>query len=545
MRTKPRSYANLLPANGRPRVAYFCMEYGIHEEFPIYAGGLGILAGDYMKSAHDLQLPVVGIGILWKQGYTNQRIGPDGMPFDEYPNVDYGDKIEDTGVRVSVRVATSEVELRVWKLARYQTAPLFLLDTVNHQDRWINQRLYDPRPDCRVAQEIVLGVGGVRALRRLGIDVDVLHFNEGHAVFAGVEMIAERMANGLLFEEATEYARKRIVFTTHTPVPAGNEVHNMKDLRRLGAACELVDSEMIELGGSPFNMTVAGLRLSHRANAVAELHAVTSRHMWKDVTGAAPIIAITNGVHQPTWQDARIREAAAKGESALMEVHRALKRELVDLVQRRSGIRLDPDRPIIGFARRAAPYKRPNLVLRDPAWLDKLIRQHGLQFVFSGKAHPADGTGKKIVSDLYRYSREYPESIVFVQNYDMEVGSTLTRGADVWLNNPIRPMEASGTSGMKAAMNGVLNASILDGWWPEGCEHGVTGWAIGDETQGRPDQDEIDLKALHEVFDRDVIPTLADPKAQSRMMMASVRMGVEKFTSDRMVRDYFEKLYTA
>ncbi|HVO31736.1 MAG TPA: alpha-glucan family phosphorylase, partial [bacterium] len=410
MRIKPRSYPGLLPTGDKPRVAYFCMEYGIHEEFPIYAGGLGVLAGDFVKSASDLGVPVCALGLLWRQGYVSQKIGPDGMPVDEYP-ANNPEFLDDTGVRVHVRILSREVELRVWKVNRYKIAPLFLLDTVDFNDHWINQRLYDPRPDCRLAQEMVLGVGGVRALRKLGIEVDLLHFNEGHAVFAGVEQVADRMATGLTFEEAVEWARQRIVFTTHTPVPAGNEIHPLKDLRRVGATLELVDSELTQIGGNPFSMTVAGLRLSHSANAVAQLHGETARQMWKDVSSAAPILAITNGVHVPTWQDERIREAAKKGESALLEAHGVLKRELVQLVSERNGQRLDPDRPIIGFARRAATYKRANLILRDPEWLGTLVRKYGVQLVFSGKAHPADVTGKKLLQEIVKYSREWPEAI--------------------------------------------------------------------------------------------------------------------------------------
>ena len=541
MRTKPRTYPNLFPPSGdKPRVAYFCMEYGIHEEFPIYAGGLGILAGDFVKSAADLQVPVVAVGILWRQGYTTQKIGSDGHPVDEYP-ANNPDFLEDTGARVRVRVLAAEVELRVWRVARYKIAPLFLLDTVNHQDHWINQRLYDPRPDCRLAQEIALGIGGVRALRKLGIEVDVLHFNEGHAVFAGLERICERMASGDGFEEAWADARKRIVFTTHTPVPAGNEVHSLKDLRRIGATQELLDKELEQIGGSPFSMTVAGLRLSMASNAVAQLHGETARQMWKDVDNASTIQAVTNGVHPGTWQDERIRDA--KNETALLAAHKETKRELLALVQQRNGVRLDPDRLLIGFARRAAPYKRANLILRDPKWLEKLVKKHGAQLVFSGKAHPADGAGKRLISELVRFSHDWPESIVFLQNYDIEIGRRLTRGADVWLNNPIRPLEASGTSGMKAAMNGVLNVSILDGWWPEGCVHGVTGWAIGDMSQGRADQDEYDLASLHTVMENDVVPAFANPSKWAAMMAASIKMGVEKFSSDRMVADYYEKLY--
>jgi len=302
---------------------------------------------------------------------------------------------------------------------------------------------------------------------------------------------------------------------------------------------------MDALGGNPFNMTVAGLRISRAANAVARLHAETSRNMWKDVSGAAPIHAVTNGVHLPTWQDPRVKAAAAKDEAALLETHGALKRELVELVAATNGVRLDPERPILGFARRAATYKRPNLILRDPRWLERLLKGKGVQLVFSGKAHPADQAGKKIVAELYRYSRDFPESIVFLQNYDLQIARAMVRGCDVWLNNPIRPLEASGTSGMKAAMNGVLNCSILDGWWPEGCEHGVNGWAIGDATAGAPDQDGKDFAALQKVIDGEVLPAFSDRPKWGAMMAASIRMATEKFSSDRMVRDYYEKLYRA
>src|SRR5262244_1264553 len=282
-------------------VAYFCMEFGLHAEFPIYAGGLGILAGDYIKSAHDLGRPVVGVGLRWARGYSRQRLAPDGTPVDDFPEY-AADFLEDTRVRVRVRVGTREVEARVWQVTRWGNAPLFLLEPTAEADRWITHRLYEPTLDRRVAQEILLGVGGIRALRKLGLEVATYHFNEGHAVFAGVELIAERMAAGTSFADAWGAVREQIVFTTHTPVAAGNEVHAIAELRRLGACCELVDWEMRQIGGDPFNMTVARLRLSRRANAVSQLHAEVSRTMWHDVEGASEIVPITNGVPVPTWQ---------------------------------------------------------------------------------------------------------------------------------------------------------------------------------------------------------------------------------------------------
>ncbi|HET7876568.1 MAG TPA: alpha-glucan family phosphorylase [Methylomirabilota bacterium] len=523
-----------------PVVAYFSMEYGLHEDFHSYAGGLGVLAGDFMKSAGDLGVPVVSVGLRWAQGYTVQRIGPDGYPVDEWRDHP-ADFLEDTRARVRVRVGAREVECRVWRVGRFAIAPLLLLEPVDPRDRWITERLYDTRPNCRIAQEMLLGIGGVRALGALHVPVRLYHFNEGHAVFAGIELIADRMAAGMDFHEAWRAVRGSIVFTTHTPVPAGNETHTLADLKRLGAGCELVARELGEIGGDPFNMTVAGLRLARRANAVSELHCRTARAMWAGVENAAPIIAITNGVHVPTWQDPRIR-AALDGAETLRAAKRVLKEEMLAEVERRTGARLDRDALTIGFARRAATYKRPDLLLRDPERLAPLLKDRRVQLIFSGKAHPADQEGKAVVALLIETIRQWPESIVFLENYDLGLGRLLTRGCDVWLNTPRRPLEASGTSGMKAALNGTLNLSVLDGWWPEGCEHGINGWAIGDDAEG-PDQDARDLRALYETLEGDVLPAFADPARWTGMMRASIRMAGERFSSDRMVRDYFARLY--
>jgi glycogen phosphorylase len=523
-------------------VAYFSMEFGLHEEFPTYAGGLGVLAGDFIKSAHDLQLPVVGVGLRWARGYSRQVIGADGVPVDEFPE-NPAHLLTDTGARVRVRVAAREVEARVWRTERWGNAPLFLLEPLAAEDAWITHRLYESTADRRVAQEILLGIGGVRALAQLGIDVGVYHFNEGHAVFAGIEMVAERMAAGVEFQAAWDEVRQRIVFTTHTPIPAGNESHPLVDLRRLGACCELVDAEMRRLGGDPFNMTVAGLRLARRANAVSALHREVSRAMWRDVQGAADIIAITNGVHVPTWQDARIREARGSREG-LWATHQALKREMLDQVAARTGVRLEADVLTFGFARRAAAYKRADLVFRDAQRVAALLDGGRLQLVFAGKAHPDDPEGRRLVATLVAMARRWPARVVFVPDYNMAVARALTRGVDVWLNNPLRPLEACGTSGMKAALNGVMNFSVLDGWWPEACRHGENGWAIGDGTEGAPDQDERDLRALHDTLANDVLPAYADRARWVDMMQASIETVQERFSSDRMVREYFDRLYT-
>src|SRR5438876_298670 len=429
------------------------MEFGLHEEFPIYAGGLGILAGDFLKAARDLGLPVVGVGLRWARGYSRQRIGDDGRPVDEFPEYSAA-CLTDTGARVRVRVAEREVEVRVWRTERWGNAPLLLLEPVAEEDRWITHRLYEPSLDRRVAQEILLGVGGVRALAALGLNVDTYHFNEGHAVFAGIAMIAERTAAGTGFREAWDAVRERIVFTTHTPIPAGNEVHPLGELGRLGACCGLGEAEMRAVGGDPFNMTVAGLRLSRRANAVSELHGEVSRAMWRDVEGASEILAITNGGHVPSWQDARIPKARGAADRR-WAVHHTLKRELFAAVAERTGVRLDPDVLTLGFARRAAGYKRADLIFSDPARIEPLLAGR-LQLVFAGKAHPDDGEGRRLVATLVAMARRYPRAVVFVPDYDMALGRCLTRGVDVWLNNPRRPLEACGTSGMKAALNGAL-----------------------------------------------------------------------------------------
>ena len=522
-----------------PTVAYFCMEFGLHEEFPIYAGGLGILAGDFVKSAHDLNLPVVGVGLRWARGYSRQRIGIDGVPVDEFPAYP-ADFLDDTGVRVRVRVGPREVEARVWTTTRWGNAPLYLLEPVEERDAWITHRLYEPSLERRVAQEILLGIGGARALAKLGLEIDTYHFNEGHAVFAGVEMIAERMAAEMEFRAAWAAVRDRIVFTTHTPIPAGNEVHPLAELRRHGAACELVDAEMRALGGDPFNMTVAGLRLSRRANAVSQLHGEVSRSMWRDVSEASEIIAITNGVHVPTWQDATIR-GAASDDAALWSAHRGLKEEMLADLLRRTGVRLDPDVLTIGFARRAASYKRADFVFRDPARIEPLLAGRRLQLVFAGKAHPDDVEGKKLVATLVNASRRYAGSVVFVPDYNMAIGRMLTRGVDVWLNTPLRPLEACGTSGMKAALNGVPNFSVLDGWWAEACRHGENGWAIGEARE--PDQ-ERDLESLYRTLEDEILPAYADRAHWMRLMRASIATAAERFSSDRMVREYFARLYT-
>lgn len=529
-----------------PTVAYFSMEFGLDSNFKIYAGGLGILAGDYLKAAKDLGYPVVGVGILWKQGYNKQIVTEEYGVIDAFPIYRYN-FLKDTGVKVKVKIRNRDVYCKVWKVDNFGNADLYLLDTdlPENADRWITGQLYGWFGEERVAQEMVLGIGGVRALKELGIKVDVYHFNEGHAVFAGLELIRYYMEEkGLSFEQALSKAREKIVFTTHTPVEAGNETHPLRLLTYMGANLNLTEEQLVYIGGAPFNMTVAALRLARISNAVSDLHKVTANAMWAHVDRRSEIIGITNGVHVGTWADKRILENKGNPEK-LWQTHVQIKKELLDFVEKRTGIKLREDILTIGFARRAAPYKRSDLIFRDKEAADKMFK-NDLQIIFAGKSHPLDDTGKEIVNNIIAMSKKYPGKVVFLEDYDMEIGKMLTRGCDIWLNNPRRPLEACGTSGMKAAMNGVLNVSTLDGWWPEACQHGINGWQIGDgfESKDEKEQDSHDLKSLVNVMQNEVIPTYYKNREKwIKMMQNSIESTIEKFSAERMVKEYYQKMY--
>jgi starch phosphorylase len=529
-----------------PKVAYFSMEYGLDASMKTYAGGLGILAGDYIKGARDYNYPLVGIGIKWKQGYTDQMIGEDGRPYDTYHNYEY-DFLKDTGVKVTVKIRQRDVVCKVWEVDKFGNAPLYLLDTdlPENEDKWITGQLYGWFKEERLAQEMVLGIGGIRALRALGIDIDVYHFNEGHAVFAGFELIKEKMDKGMPFKAALEESKKEIVFTTHTPIVEGNESHYLDALMYMGANNGLTLEQLIEIGGCPFNMTVAALRISRISNAVAQLHCRTANKMWEHIDNRSEIIGITNAIHIPTWVDPEMIKAAEE-DGDIWEVHMKNKRNLIQFVKERTGVELDADKLLIGFSRRAAPYKRSNFIFTDESIIRPLLEEGKVQIVFSGKAHPLDDTGKKIVQDIVDMTKKYPNSVVFLENYDMTIGKMLTRGSDVWLNNPRRPKEASGTSGMKAAMNGVLNLSTLDGWWPEACEHGVNGWQFGDGFESLDDKelDANDIKGLYKVLLEEVLPTYYNNCDKwIQMMKASILSTKDKFSVKRMLEEYYEKMY--
>ncbi|MCR3921958.1 MAG: alpha-glucan family phosphorylase [Firmicutes bacterium] len=529
-----------------PKVAYFCMEYGLNSRLPIYAGGLGILAGDFLKAAGDLNLPMVGIGILWRHDYTEQFIGEDGWPYDVYPNYDY-DFVKDTGITIKVDVEGKEVVCKVRLVDQYGNVPLYLLDTnfPGSEFGWITNKLYGGGTHERIAQEILLGIGGIRLLRALNIDVDVFHFNEGHAVLAGIELIREKMADSLSFEDAWQMTRRQVVFTTHTPVEAGNEKHSHEQLQQMSAYNSMTYEQMSRLGGDPFNMTEAALRICTVANAVSNLHGHTARAMWRHVADTGPIISITNGVHLPTWQYPKIHRAFKSGDD-LWKPHMEAKMELIDFARKHTDAELNPNALIVGFARRAAGYKRSDLIFRNTEVIDPLLKGGKMQLIFSGKAHPNDNEGKRIIQDLVMMDRKYKDSVVFLENYNMEIARLLIRGCDVWLNNPMRPLEASGTSGMKAAMNGVLNLSVVDGWVGEGPQHGISGWLL-DAHHNEIDaqhQNMHDLNALYKVLINEVIPTFYDnPESWRDMMRASIDMSHFKFSATRMAREYYELMY--
>lgn len=538
-----------MPSTSLPRVAYFCMEYALQSDFKMYAGGLGILAGDYLKGARDHKFPIVGIGIKWKQGYTDQRISPQGKAIDSYPIYNYP-FLKETGVTVSVTIRKREVKCKVWLCDKFRNAPLYLLDTdvPGNEDGWISGQLYGWFGEERIAQEMVLGIGGVKALRALKIPIDVYHFNEGHALFAGFELIREKVKSGASFDDALKASRKQIVFTTHTPVVQGNESHYIDRLFYMGADNGVfTKQQMKQLGGSPFNMTVGALRLSRKANAVAQLHADTANKMWEGVKDRAEITGITNAIHLPTWVDNKMIKAAKNDSKDIWKLHQQNKKQLLSFIYERTGVKLKQDSLLLGFSRRAVPYKRSDFIFSDRSKVDRLFKSGKLQIVFSGKAHPLDDGGKQIVANIVALTKKYPGSVVFIENYDMNVGSMLVRGSDVWLNNPRRPQEASGTSGMKAAMNGVLNLSILDGWWPEACQHGVNGWQIGDGYENKSEKklDAHDQKALYKVLLDEVLPTYYEDKQKwAEMMKQSIMTTYKPFAVKRMLQEYYQKLYS-
>lgn len=600
------------------QIAYFSMEFGLHETLPIYSGGLGVLSGDHLKETSDLGLPLVGIGLLYSEGYFSQRISEDGwqdainnpMNFADLPILPV---LKEDGLPITIQVdfPFGPVIARIWEV-RVGRTPLYLMDTNMDANppmaRQLTTRLYWSDINLRIMQEIVLGIGGVRALRALGFNPTVWHMNEGHAAFMTLEKARELVKQGKTFAEAVELTRPHNVFTTHTPVPAGNDEFPLwlvdKYLSSLWPELGLTRDEFADLArhqenwGDAFSMPVLALRLSNGRNAVSELHGVVSRkmwnHLWPDKAEQdVPITYVTNGVHTETWMARRMRtlfdrhlgrgwlehlddfEMWEKIDSIprdeLWAVRTHLKRKLMFYIQERArkrwvkggfhpvqviaeGVLLDPYVLTIGFARRFATYKRADLALRDVDRLLALINQPNrpLQIIFAGKSHPADEPGKIIIQKVYRAVKraENGGRIVFLEDYDMNLARYLVQGVDVWMNTPRRPNEASGTSGMKAAANGAINFSVLDGWWRE-AYNGENGWAIGpDADLGDSIQDETDADSLYDMLENEIVPLYYSerdandvPYKWVRRIKESMRTIIPQFSMRRMLKEYIERLY--
>lgn len=599
-------------------IAYFSFEFGLHSSLPIYSGGLGILSGDHAKEASDLGLPFVGVGFMYPQGYFRQRLPSHGWQEAVYHQLDISQApvlplLNGNGheMRITVNLAGRPVHARVWHV-RVGRIPLFLLDTdVDENEPWdreLSARLYAGDSETRIRQEIMLGIGGVRALRALGINPAAWHMNEGHSAFLTLECIREQVKQGKSFDEATEIIKKQSIFTTHTPVPAGHDAFGFHLVEQYfnGFWDELGISRerFLRLGGHEeewgmaFNMTVLALNLSGQSNGVSKLHGAVSRQMWQEVwpgksADEVPISSITNGVHVPTWvagemdnifdkylgpgwldeQDTQAiwQRLAEVPDNEMWEVHLLLKRKLMSFLRERarrrwvsggsdptqvltSGTLLDPEALTIGFARRFATYKRATLIFRDLQRLQNILldTHRPVQIVFAGKAHPADEPGKSLIQHIYNLAKhnQVGGRIAFIEDYDMHMARYLTQGVDVWLNNPRRPREASGTSGMKAAINGIPNMSILDGWWMEGY-NGANGWAIGDDRElGNQDiQDEFDANSMYQLLEEELVPLYYDrdrdgiPRGWVEIMRESIRSCAPMFGTRRMIKEYTTNLY--
>jgi starch phosphorylase len=569
-------------------VAYFSAEFGLDESLPIYSGGLGVLAGDYLKAASELGVPLVGIGLFYRRGYFQQRLDEDDRQIEHYPLTDTSRlPLELVSMAPVVELADDggnlvPVRLSVWRV-HVGRASLYLLDTwVEGNPDWaVTDTLYGGDRANRLRQEVVLGVGGVRVLRQLGLQPTIFHLNEGHSAFLQLERMRELVEEqGLSAAEAFERLRASTVFTTHTPVPAGNEIFDPKLVERtlggLVERCGLEWDEFIALGKvdpseTGFGLTPFALRTAAHANGVSELHGAVSREMWHGLwperrIDEVPITSITNGVHQRTWisgelegllgetdpQFERARELSAE---KLWAAHRGAKERLLEFVARTRGAReLDPDILTIGFARRFATYKRASLLFSRPDRLAALLAEtdRPIQVLVAGKAHPADEGGKDVIQLVVDFAREPSAAgrVVFLEDYEMTLARRLVQGVDLWLNTPRRPFEASGTSGMKAALNGVPNCSILDGWWAEAYTTEV-GFAIEarDTAASEAEQDEADADALYAVLEEQVLPAYYDrddkglPQRWIALMRESIAELGPRFGTARMVAEYVERLY--
>jgi glycogen phosphorylase len=606
-------------AEDRP-VAFFCAEFGVHASLPIYSGGLGALAGDILKEASDRALPLVGVGLMYRRGYFRQRIDVSGwqqefwVPTDpeRTPAVLVTEGDERTPVTVTVPVGDLDVTAQIWRVD-VGRVPLFLLDTELPENdrvaRWITSRLYDGDTDTRLAQYTLLGAGGMAALRALGVEPGVVHMNEGHAALAALESVRASVAAGGEFDGALAEARARTVFTTHTPVPAGNDTYPpdqvARTLHRLVEQAGAGTDQLVRLGRThpdngdePFGVTQLALRSSRAANGVSKRHGEVAREMWQGLwpdrgVDDVPITHVTNGVHVPSWIGAPMRRLldrhlgegwALTADDAsrfaaiddipaedLWAVRREQRRLLVEFVRERSVTErlsrgearpyaevaantFDPDALTVGFARRLATYKRLHLLLHDvERSLNVIGGDRPMQVVLAGKAHPKDDEGKRLVQNLFavRGDDRFSGRVVFLEDYDLGVAARLVRGCDVWVNVPRPPMEASGTSGMKNVVNGGLQLSVLDGWWTEGYD-GENGWALSGETEhDHGAQDARHADELYRILEHEVLGEFWDrdeggiPQAWVRRVKRSMRTLIPMFSATRMVREYEERIYTA
>ncbi|MGF1470619.1 MAG: alpha-glucan family phosphorylase [Rubrobacteraceae bacterium] len=596
-------------------VAYFSAEFGLHESLPIYSGGLGVLAGDHVKSASDLGLPLVGVGILYAQGYFRQRLGAGGLQEEVYEPFDPPSRPvrpaldpEDNEIFVSVGLPDRELYLKVWSVEVGRSRVLLLdadIPENSAEDRELTARLYGGGQPTRIAQELILGVGGVRALRASGIHPAVYHMNEGHAAFLGLERLRELISGGSSFEEARERVIRSTVFTTHTPVPAGHDAFPSDLFWELLSgwpeALDVSKDGLWELGhkqeewGPTFNMTVLAMNLSSISNAVSELHGEVTRKMWRrssengveNGAGAARITHVTNGIHTWSWISPELYELFGRYSGGrawrrmvqdpstwsfveeipaaeLWRAHTKTKLRTVAFLDDRLRLQaertgsshhgLNPDALTIGFARRFATYKRATLLLHDPERLRRIVKNPSrpVQFVFAGKAHPADEPAKKFIQALYRAAEaeDLAGHLFVLEDYDMNVARHLVHGVDVWHNNPRRPLEASGTSGQKASLNGAPNFSVLDGWWPE-AYNGRNGWTIGEakEHASQKEQDAADAESLYATLEGEISTLYYDRNAEAvpegwvEVMKESIATVAPEFSTQRMVRDYVHKLY--
>ncbi len=532
-------------------IAYLSAEIGLYSELHTYSGGLGVLAGDHLKSAADEGIDIAAVTLLYREGYGRQHLDSQGNQTETYPDLDPSRHLRDTGLELEIPLDGHVLSSKIWKTVIKgiggHEVPVYFLDTrhTSNEDRHLklSDRLYAGGDDMRVRQEYLLGVGGIRALKILGHwPLKGLHLNEGHCSFAGLEMLRQGWTR--------EQCSKRTLFTTHTPVAAGHDKFDW----------DLVNNVTGDLIGGPereiatheglCSMSHLGIGMAGRVNAVSHLNAEVASKMFPEVT----IEPITNGVHHTSWisptmarlydeeldgwrSDGSLLEKAQILSDTGLERARAESRAVLrELVRSMTGIELDGNRLTVGFARRFATYKRASLVFRDIQRLNQM-GSGKLQFVFSGKAHPRDEGGKRLIKEVFAASKELEDiPVAFLEDYSMATGLAMTSGVDVWLNTPVRPMEASGTSGMKAVMNGVPNLSILDGWWPEACEHGENGWGIGKKEEDR--DDDRDAKSLYSIMEAEVIPTWSSSRSNwTRMMKNAISVG-PRFTGQRMIRDY-------